>query len=48
MLECFETREAIQKAVPECLQMAGTEFSNSQKAGINEYKVVIMCKNKGL
>ena len=45
--------EAIQKAVRQCLQMAGTEFyrrgfSNFQNAGRNVYKeVAIMWKNKG-
>ena len=46
--------EAIQKAVRQCLGMAGTEFytagefSNFQDAGRNVYKeVAIMWKNKG-
>ena len=44
--------EAIQKAVRQCLRMAGTEFyrrgiSNFQNAGRNVYKeVAIMWKNK--
>ena len=43
----YETTEAIQKAVRQCLRMAGTEFSNSQNAGRNVYKeVAIMWKNK--
>ncbi|PNF37140.1 hypothetical protein B7P43_G00383 [Cryptotermes secundus] len=43
----FETREAIQKTVCQCLRMAGTEFPNSQNAGRNVYKeVAIMWKNK--
>ena len=48
----YETTEAIQKAVRQCLRMAGTEFycrgfSNFQNAGRNVYKeVAIMWKNK--
>ena len=48
----YETTEAIQKAVRQCLWMAGMEFykrefSNSQNAGRNVYKeVAIMWKNK--
>jgi histone-lysine N-methyltransferase SETMAR len=43
----FETREVIQKAVRQCLRMAGMEFSNSQNAVRYVYKeVAIMWKNK--
>ena len=45
----YETTEAIQKAVRQCLRMAETagEFSNFQNAGRNVYKeVAIMWKNK--